>query len=234
MINKGRLLLIPCPVSEGKIESLSTETIRTLHQTTHFIVERAKTARHFIKSAGHPVSISQLKIHEICDNKVENDTFLKNMFDGHDIGVISEAGCPGVADPGAEMVAWAHQNGIKVIPLIGPSSILLAVMASGFSGQSFAFNGYLSNKRPELIQQLKQLEIKVKKSGQTQIFMETPYRNSFVIETCLQSLEGNTKFCIACDINSETEDIKTLTIHQWKKEITTDYHKRPCIFLIGN
>jgi 16S rRNA (cytidine1402-2'-O)-methyltransferase len=233
MINKGRLLLIPCPVSEGKIESLSAETIRILHQTTFFIVERAKTARHFIKNAGHPVSISQLSIHEICSNKVENDTFLKNMLDGHDIGVISEAGCPGVADPGAEMVAWAHKNGIKVVPLIGPSSILLAVMASGFSGQSFAFNGYLSNKKPELVQQLKQLEIKLKKSGQTQIFMETPYRNGFVIETCLQTLEINTKLCIACDINCETEDIKTLTIKQWKKEITTDYHKRPCIFLIG-
>jgi 16S rRNA (cytidine1402-2'-O)-methyltransferase len=233
MTNKGRLLLIPCPVSEGKIESLSAETLRALHQTTYFIVERAKTARHFIKNSSHPVAISQLNIHEICDDKAENITFLNFLNDGHDIGVISEAGCPGVADPGSEMVAWAHQNGIKVVPLIGPSSILLAVMASGFSGQSFAFNGYLSNKKPELIQQLKQLEVKVKKSGQTQIFMETPYRNGFVIETCLQTLEVNTKLCVACDINSESEDIKMMTIEKWKREITTNYHKRLCIFLIG-
>lgn len=233
MTNKGRLLLIPCPVSEGKIESLSAETLKALHQTTYFIVERAKPARHFIKKSGHPVAISELNIHEICDDKSENNTFLNQINDGHDIGVISEAGCPGVADPGSEMVAWAHQNGIKVVPLIGPSSILLAVMASGFSGQSFAFNGYLSNKKPELIQQLKQLEIKVKKGGQTQIFMETPYRNGFVIETSLQTLEPNTKLCVACDINSNSEDIKTMTVQQWKREITTNYHKRPCIFLIG-
>jgi 16S rRNA (cytidine1402-2'-O)-methyltransferase len=233
MTNKGRLLLIPCPVSEGKIESLSSETLKALHQTTYFIVERAKTARHFIKSSGHPVAISELNILEISDDKSENIAFLNQMNDGHDIGVISEAGCPGVADPGSEMVAWAHQNGIKVVPLIGPSSILLALMASGFSGQSFAFNGYLSNKKPELIQQLKQLEIKVKKSGQTQVFMETPYRNGFMIETCLQTLEAHTKLCIACDINCETEEIKSMIIEKWKKEITTNYHKRPCIFLIG-
>ncbi len=232
MTNKGRLLLIPCPVSEGKIESLSAETLRALHQTTYFIVERAKTARHFIKNSNHPIAISLLNIHEICSDKGENITFLNFLKEGHDIGVISEAGCPGVADPGSEMVAWAHQNGIKVVPLIGPSSILLAVMASGFSGQSFAFNGYLSNKKSELIQQLKQLEIKVKKSGQTQVFMETPYRNGFMVETCLQTLEAHTKLCIACDINCESEDIKTMTVQQWKKEITTSYHKRLCIFLL--
>jgi 16S rRNA (cytidine1402-2'-O)-methyltransferase len=233
MINKGRLLLIPCPVSEGKIESLSAEAFEYLHQTTHFIVERAKTARHFIKNSKHPLAIAQLTIHEIGDDKIENEAFLSHLLNGIDIGVISEAGCPGVADPGSEMVAWAHKNGIKVIPLIGPSSILLALMASGMNGQNFAFNGYLSNKKPELIQELKLLEAKMKKTGQTQIFMETPYRNGFMIETCLQTLDPNTRLCIACDINCNSEEIKMMTIQQWKKEITTSYHKRLCIYLVG-
>ncbi len=232
-MTKGTILLFPCPISEGKTESLSDEALKYLHNTTHFVVERAKTARHFIKSTLHPVPLPQLEIYEIADNKTEMETFLAKVMDGINIGVISEAGCPGVADPGSEIVDWAHKNDIKVIPLVGPSSILLALMASGFSGQNFAFNGYLSHKKPDLLQQLKNLETKVRNSGQTQIFMETPYRNGFLIESCIQALEPATKLCIACDINGPTENIRQMTMRRWRGEKIDNFHKRPCIYLIG-
>lgn len=231
--NKGNLILIPCPVADGKISSLPQETLEMLHKTTHFIVERAKTARHFIKDAGHPIHVSHLTIYEITKDHRENETFLQNLLQGTDIGVISEAGCPCIADPGSVMVEWAHKHDIQVIPLIGPSSILLALMASGLNGQNFAFNGYLSSKKPELVSQLRQLESKVVKSQQTQIWMETPYRNQFMIESCLQSLSGTTKLCIACDINTATEEIKTRTIKDWKNSKSDHFHKRLCIYLIG-
>ena len=233
MIQKGRIFLFPCPIFEGKTESLSAESIKWLHETTTFVVEKAKTARHFIKSTQHPVPIALMQILEITENKKELSEFLQVVHQGTNIGVISEAGCPGVADPGAEVVEWAHLHGIKVVPFVGPSSILLALMASGFNGQNFAFNGYLSNKKPELITQLKALEQKVQKTGQTQIFMETPYRNAFIIETCLDTLNEQTRLCIACDINAPDEDIRQMRVVEWKKAIKGEYHKRPCIYLIG-
>jgi 16S rRNA (cytidine1402-2'-O)-methyltransferase len=233
MIKTGKIYLFPCPISEGKTESLSTEAINFLHQTKYFIVERAKTARHFLKTIHHPLPIAELNIHEITNLKSENETFLKAVFEGADIGVISDAGCPGIADPGAEVVDWAHTHGVRVVPFVGPSSILMALMSSGMSGQNFAFNGYLSNKKPELIQELKSLETKMYKSNQTQIFMETPYRNDFVIETCLQSLRPETKFCIACDINGPDENIRQMKVSDWKKAEKAHYHKKPCIFIIG-
>lgn len=229
----GNLFLIPCPIAEGKTSSLAQETLDILHQTTNFIVERAKTARHFIKAAGHPIHVSQLNIHEITENAKENEDFLKQLLDGKDIGVISEAGCPCIADPGSLLVAWAHQHGIRVVPLVGPSSILLALISSGMNGQNFAFNGYLSNKKPELTTQLRQLETKAIKQHQTQIWMETPYRNQFMIDTCLQSLQSQTRLCIACDLNTTTEAIATKTINEWKKLKTDHFHKRLCIYLIG-
>lgn len=233
MIQKGRIFLFPCPIFEGKTESLSAESIKWLHETTTFVVEKAKTARHFIKSTQHPIPIALMQIQEITENKKELSEFLQAVHQGTNIGVISEAGCPGVADPGAEVVAWAHLHGIKVVPFVGPSSILLALMASGFNGQNFVFNGYLSNKKPELITQLKALEQKVQKTGQTQIFMETPYRNAFIIETCLDTLNEQTRLCIACDINAPDEDIRQMRVVEWKKAIKGEYHKRPCIYLIG-
>ena len=233
MIHKGRIFLFPCPIFEGKTESLSAESIKWLHETTTFVVEKAKTARHFIKSTQHPVPIALMQILEITENKKELNEFLQVVHQGTNIGVISEAGCPGVADPGAEVVAWAHKHAIKVVPFVGPSSILLALMASGFNGQNFVFNGYLSNKKPELITQIKTLEQKVQKTGQTQIFMETPYRNAFIIETCLDTLNEQTRLCIACDINAPDEDIRQMRVVEWKKAIKGEYHKRPCIYLIG-
>jgi 16S rRNA (cytidine1402-2'-O)-methyltransferase len=225
--------MMPCPISEGHISSLSQQALDILHQTTHFWVERAKTARHFIKAAEHPVPISELNIHEITKDKQEDEAFLQLLLKGHNVAVISEAGCPGIADPGADAVSFAHKNGIKVVPLVGPSSILLALMSSGFSGQSFAFNGYLSNKKPELMKELRQLESTVQRTGQTQIFMETPYRNGFLLDVAFDTLQSRTKLCVACDINQPTEWISTRDIGEWKKFNTKELHKRPCIFMLG-
>jgi 16S rRNA (cytidine1402-2'-O)-methyltransferase len=225
----GRILLFPCPIVEGNIASLSTECIAMLHCTTHFMVERAKTARHFIKASGHPKAIADLSIYELSEDNLANESFAALNINGTDIGVISEAGCPGVAD----IVSWAHRNEIEVIPYIGPSSILLALMASGMSGQTFAFNGYLSNKKPDINKDLKNLETLMLRTGQTQIWMETPYRNAFMIESCIQSLQGNTKLCIACDINAPTASIVTKPVNRWAKTDFAIYHKRPTIYLIG-
>jgi 16S rRNA (cytidine1402-2'-O)-methyltransferase len=229
---QGRILLFPCPIVEGNISSLSPSLVTQLHKTSHFIVEKAKTARHFIKATGHPQAIAELIIHEIVDNKAENESFLRQYIEHHDIGVISEAGCPGVADPGAELVAWAHSHQIPVIPYVGPSSILMALMSSGFSGQSFVFHGYLPNKRPELTTVLRKLEANALR-GQSQIFMEAPYRNAFMIESCTQALSDKTLLCVACDINGPDETIITQSIKSWKAVDASQYHKRPCIYILG-
>jgi 16S rRNA (cytidine1402-2'-O)-methyltransferase len=159
-------------------------------------------------------------------------TFLNDAENGNDIGLLSEAGCPGVADPGAQIVELAHQKNIEVIPLVGPSSILLALMASGMNGQSFCFNGYLSPKKPELAKDLKRLESLSSKFRQTQIFIETPYRNTSLIEEALKVLSPNTSFCIAVDLTLENLFIRTLKIKDWRKTQIPDFHKKPAIFLI--
>lgn len=229
----GKLYLIPCPIVEKKMISMPQETLNVLHQIDHFIVERAKTARHYIKESLHPRPIAELYIHQISENKEENYKFLERLKTGINVAVLSEAGCPGIADPGAEMVAWAHKMKIKVVPLIGPSSIFLGLMSSGFSGQSFAFLGYLSQKKDELARQLKSLESQMSKTGQTQIFMEAPYRNIFLLETCIRTLQPSTELCLACDINSDEEVIVRQPIKLWAQTNLEYYHKRPCIYIIG-
>jgi 16S rRNA (cytidine1402-2'-O)-methyltransferase len=227
----GKVYLFPCPIVEGKIDSLSPESIRHLHQTRYFIVERAKTARHFIKAAGHPEPISSLIIHEMSDDTKAEEAFIRCVLDGHDLGIISEAGCPGVADPGSVIVSWAHKHGVEVVPLIGPSSILLALMASGFNGQRWTFHGYLPNKKPDLVPILRKLESQAHHT--TQIWMETPYRNGFMIEACTSTLGDQVALCIACNINAPSQSIITRTIKEWRKVDLASYHKRPAIFIIG-
>jgi len=157
--------------------------------------------------------------------------YLNSISEGKNIGIISEAGCPGIADPGADVVKMAHEKNIQVVPLVGPSSIFLALMASGFNGQNFAFNGYLPKERPDRIKKIKELERLAQQKDQTQLFIETPYRNTHMLEDILTSCEGSTKLCIACDITLSTEYIKTKTIAAWKKQVP-DINKRPTIFLI--
>ena len=227
--------MMPCPIIEEGNSSLSQDAVERLHKLTHFVVERARTARRFIKSTDHPTPISELQIFELDKNHPLDGLhdFLNILNQGIDIGVLSEAGCPGIADPGNLAVQYAHSNKIKVVPLVGPSSILLALIASGMNGQNFAFNGYLPNKGPELSRKLKALEQKVKNENQTQIFMEAPYRNEFMLTHCMKTLSPQIKLCIACDINAPTEYIQTKTIQSWKGSNWKDLHKRPAVFLIG-
>lgn len=233
-MQKGKLFLIPTPLGEGMLQSIPAEVISIIHHTTIFIAEKAKTIRHFIKSTQPPYTISELTVFELNKRteKREWETYLDIAIQGKNIGLMSEAGCPGVADPGAVIVALAHQKGIEVVPLVGPSSILLALMASGMNGQCFCFNGYLSPKRPQLAKDLKKLEQQSARLQQAQIFIETPYRNNALFEQALLSLSPTSRFCVAVDLTLPTQSIKTMKIQDWKKEKAPDLHKRPCIFLL--
>lgn len=233
-MKKGTLYLIPIPIGEGAGHTIPAQVVGTMHRLEYFIAERAKTARRYLKSTGIERPISELHFFELNKRTTpeEKNQFLDPAQQGHDMGLLSEAGCPGVADPGAEIVAMAHRRGIRVVPLVGPSSILLALMAAGMNGQQFAFRGYLSPKRPELAKELKKLEGISAREQQTQICIETPYRNQAFIEQALQTLQPATRFCIAMDLTSPQEYIKTLPIRDWQKEKLPDVHKRPAIFLI--
>lgn len=235
MSKKGNLILIPCPISEDGLNHLSAHVIQKCKQLKYFIVERERTTRRFLKAIDKSIEIDELSFHEINKNNPAEGLieFLSKLNSGKNIGLLSEAGCPGVADPGQLAVQWCHKNNYDVIPLVGPSSILLALMASGFNGQSFAFNGYLPNKSPQLIQKLKQLELKLNKTNQTQIFMDAPYRNQFLLSNCIQALSPNTLLCIASELNGEKESISVKSISNWKKVDPEIYHKRPAIFAIG-
>lgn len=235
MNNKGTLYLIPTTLGESAydqvIPSLNNKIVQEIDV---FIVENIKTARRFIKRSAPEKVIDDLIFHEI--NKRTNldmlPTFLKPIDEGKNIGVISDAGCPGVADPGADVVALAHQNNIKVVPLVGPSSILLSLMASGFNGQSFCFNGYLPKEQKDRVRKLKDLERMAVAQKQTQLFIETPYRNHHVMEDLLANCNPNTKLCVAVDITMASEQIITKTITEWKNT-KIDLNKRPCVFLLG-
>ncbi len=227
--------MIPCPISEEGIHQIPQETLETIRSIHHFVVERSKTTRKFIKSCEHPIAQSDLTVFELDKNNPLNGLhdFLAFANAGHSIGVVSEAGCPGIADPGSLAVSWAHKNNIEVAPLVGPSSILLALMASGMNGQNFVFHGYLPVKKDELIKKLKFLESQIGRNNQTQIFMETPYRNHGLLESVFKTLNPSTKLCIASSLGNVDQWIYTDSIKNWKKQ-QFDIHKKPSIFLIGN
>ena len=234
MSQKGKLYLIPAPLGEDGNHVLPQYVKDIIHQLDIFIAEKAKTARRYIKTTEHPKAISELIFSEL--NKridySEWSQYLKVAEAGNDIGLLSEAGCPGVADPGAEIVKLAHEKGIEVIPLVGPSSILLALMGSGMNGQSFAFHGYLSPKKELISKDLKKLEQAAQKNRQTQLFIETPYRNNQLVEQAFKSLSPKTRFCIAMDITLPNEYIVTKTIAEWRKNKLPELHKRPAVFLL--
>ncbi len=229
----GKLYLIPCPLGENAVETIPAYVLERLHSLTYLVAERAKTTRHFIKATNPPKQIAEYQIEELNEHTpiAELENLLNPALDGHDLGILSEAGCPGVADPGAKLVELAHRKGIAVVPLVGPSSILLALMGSGMDGQSFAFNGYLSAKSPA--DDLKRLEQLAMKHHQTQLFIETPYRNKAIIEHALRVLQPGTKFCIAADLTLPTEFIQTKTIAEWRKSPPIALDKRPAVFLLG-
>lgn len=231
---KGNLYLIPCTLGDTPpLEVLPLLVKKAVEHIDHYIVEHEKNARRFINAIDSKKSQPELIIQEI--NKFTDVEKIPQMLDaclkGFDMGVISDAGCPGIADPGAAVVEQAHQKGIKVVPLVGPSSILLAMMASGFNGQNFAFNGYLPIDKAERNASIKRLEKLSLEYNQSQSFIETPYRNNQLLEALVNVLHQDTKICVACDITLPSEYIKTATVGEWRK-IKVNLHKRPTLFII--
>ena len=231
---QSALYMIPVPISEGKITDVlpngNLEIIRNIH---HFIVENVRTARRFLKKIDPSIDISGITFHELNGHTPFNEIsgYLEALRKGSPMGVMSEAGCPGVADPGALMVRIAQDENLKVIPLVGPSSILLALMASGLNGQKFAFHGYLPVKDPDRDKTIRDLESQSKRHDITQIFIETPYRNEKMMESLLKNLSGETLLCVAADVTSPTaEKIITRSVKKWKSGKYT-LEKVPTIFL---
>lgn len=229
------LYLIPVTLGETEISQvLPAYNHDVIVNIKHFVVENIRSARRFLKKVEKSIDIDELTFYEL--NRHTDRKFISQYLDpikqGKPVGIISEAGCPAIADPGADVVAIAQSRGIKVVPLVGPSSIIMSVMASGFNGQSFAFNGYLPVEGPQRIKALKKLENKIYNEDQTQLFIETPYRNAKMFETILGALRPKTKLCIAAGITCAEEYIKTLTVEQWKKEKLPDIAKVPAIFLL--
>jgi 16S rRNA (cytidine1402-2'-O)-methyltransferase len=231
---KGKLYLIPTTLGENNPDDVLPQTVkRVIDFINTYIVENEKTSRKFIKGI-HPEKVqADLKISLLNKRTevTEHKAMLLPCLNGENVGLMSEAGCPGVADPGAVIVKLAHENGIQVVPLVGPSSILLAMMASGMNGQSFAFNGYLPIDKGDKKSALKSFENLSNAKNQSQIFIETPYRNNKLMEDLVQILQPNTHLCVAADITLPTEYIKTLRIADWKKT-KVDLHNRPTIFII--
>ena len=234
-MNRGVLYLIPCPISEDTppydvTPAGNREIITSLD---YFIVENLRSARRFLKKVDSSIDIDALTFYLLNKHTPMEAvaSYLQPLQKGEPMGVISEAGCPAVADPGADVVAIAQQKGLKVVPLVGPSSILLSVMGSGFNGQSFAFNGYLPIEPPERAKKLKLLEQRVYTEHQTQLFIETPYRNNKMLEDILHNCRPQTKLCIAANVTCEDEYICTRTIKEWKGKLP-DLNKIPCIFLL--
>lgn len=234
-MNEPTLYLIPTTLGECSLDDVLPQKIKeVIEHCNHFIVENEKTARRFIKKICPEKSQSELILFPLNKHTPKENlmSFLQPCKEGFSVGILSEAGCPAVADPGSEMVSLAHRNSVRVMPLVGPSSVLLSVMASGLGGQNFAFNGYLPIDKSERKSTLKRLEKRAKDENQSQIFIETPYRNEKLFQEMLQVLQKDTQICVACDVTLPTEFIRTFSVFQWQKQ-KTDLHKRPTIFIIG-
>lgn len=235
MTEKGTIYLIPTTlgITAETADVIPVKINQVINTIDEYIVENEKSARHYLKKIGIVKPLQEIILHPLNQhtNPHQISGYLNSINLGKSIGIISEAGCPGIADPGAEVVKLAHERNIKVVPLVGPSSIFLALMASGFNGQSFTFHGYLPKERSERIKKIKDIERLAKEKSQTQLFIETPYRNTHVLDDILTNCDNNTRLCIACDITLPTEFIKTRSVASWKKQIP-DINKRPAIFLI--
>ena len=239
MSNTGTLFLIPNTL--GPTEQLSSvipaQVLAITAQLDCFIAENAKTARAFLKQVGTSKPIQEIQIAELNVNTPAQalQGLLAPLLAGRDVGLLSEAGVPAVADPGADLVRIAHQQGVRVRPLVGPSSLLMAVMASGLNGQSFAFNGYLPTDAAARAKRIKELEQRSKQDKQTQLLIETPYRNAAMLEALVANCHPNTLVCVATDISLSTESIQTQPAAKWKNQLTAgnspDFHKKPTVFL---
>lgn len=231
----GTLYLIPVPLGPmAPASCLTPQVLETLRPLTHFVVEQAKTARAFLKAAGTDQPLQALQLEELNEHTRPDalERLLAPLRAGHDVGLLSEAGCPAVADPGANLVALAQQEGIRVIPLIGPSSLLLALMASGLNGQRFAFQGYLPARELDRNKALRELETESRKRQMTQLFIETPYRNRAMFDAILQTCNPATRLCVATDLSLPGEQVITRSIVQWKKQTPPELERRPTVFLL--
>lgn len=234
----GTLYLIPCPIAEDTAPyDVAPEANRAvIASLDYFIVENTRSARRFLSKAGVGRPIDELEFVELNEHTVAGadvERMVAPILKGRNAGVISEAGVPAVADPGQLVVALCHRYGVRIVPLVGPSSIIMAVMASGMNGQSFAFNGYLPVKEPDRSRTIKKFEARAISENQSQAFIEAPYRNVKLFEQMLHTCSAETHLCVACDITSASEYIRTATIAEWRKRGVPDIQKRPTIFIIG-
>jgi 16S rRNA (cytidine1402-2'-O)-methyltransferase len=234
-MTKGTLFLIPNVLDKGQPSRVITPSVlEVVNQLRYFIVEEERAARAFLARAGMRDHLNDLDWAILNEHTeaAEIPHIINPLLQGVDAGMLSEAGCPAVADPGSNLVITAHAMGIRVVPFTGPSSIILALMASGLNGQQFTFNGYLPIKTKERIQRIRELEQRLKRSGETQLFIETPYRNRQLFKDLVDYLSPQTRLCLAVDLTTPQEYIQTRTIAEWKKGVP-DLHKRPAVFLIG-
>ena len=231
---KGKLYLIPSPLGDNEpSEVIPAPVLESLHGFRTFVVEEIRTARRYLSKAGLKGHIGELEFHELNEHtdQATVESYLRLFDEGNDVALISEAGLPAVADPGAQLVALAHRHGIEVVPAVGPSSLMLALMASGLNGQSFAFCGYIPAKTEERRSRLRTLEKVSGQLKQTQILIETPYRNDSLFGDILSVCSGHTRVCVAANITMPDAYIKTKKVGEWKKESLT-IGKKPCVFLI--
>lgn len=234
MVEKGKLYLIPSPLGENDpAEVIPGPVLKSLEGFRTFVVEEVRTARRYLSKAGLRGKIGDLEFHELNEHTDEAtiEGYIRLFDGGNDVALISEAGLPAVADPGAQLVALAHRHGIEVVPCVGPSSLMMALMASGLNGQSFAFCGYIPAKTDERRNRLKTLEKVSAQLRQTQILIETPYRNDSLFADILSVCGATTRVCVACNITMPDAYIKTMKVAQWKKEGLV-IGKRPCVFLL--
>jgi 16S rRNA (cytidine1402-2'-O)-methyltransferase len=231
---KGKLYLIPATIGESDIESvIPRKVIETILTLDEFIVEQEKTARHFLKSIGYKRSFDTITLHPLNKHTSATDilSYLDNAMKGKNTGLLSEAGCPCIADPGNVIVEMAHEKNITVVPLVGPSSVYLSLMASGFNGQNFSFIGYLPIDKKERIRKIKELEHIIYNKSQTQLFIETPYRNNQLFQDIIKTCNNQTKLCVASSVSTPDEFISTRTIAEWEKK-QINLNKKNCIFLL--
>jgi 16S rRNA (cytidine1402-2'-O)-methyltransferase len=234
-LSLGILYFVPVTLGDDRsAHVLPVDVVATAHSLDNFIVENEKTARHFLAAIHHPKPIRDITFKTLNTNTPDKDlpALLTDLISGKNVGLMSEAGCPGIADPGAKLAWLAHQKGIRVAPLVGPSSILLGLMASGLNGQRFTFLGYLPSDKTARIHQLREIEKRAKTLNETQVFIETPYRNQHMLEDIVATCHGNTKLCVACNVSLQDELILTKTIAQWQQSSLPDIHKKPTVFLL--
>lgn len=231
----GTLYLLPVTLGDDLLaKALPNDTIHLARRLEFFVVENEKTARRFLSAAKTAKPIRELNMQVLDEHTPEKSLpdLLAPLLAGHDVGLMSEAGCPGIADPGAQLVALAHRKRIPVKPLVGPSSILLALMASGFNGQCFSFVGYLPSEKSARVQRLRELEQRSRKQAETQIFIETPYRNQHLLEDIINTCHADTRLCVAANLSLENESITSQRTAEWKSRPLPDLHKQPTVFLL--